>query len=139
MSQASGPIGQSPRAAGDLTVLTAWTDAVAEVLARRPARIEALFGEARDGGWRAELGLPEPSSQLGRALDAVRDLVASLAPPEAPPTFEAVLDAAEAERDGEDGPESVARRVLLAVLEQWLTREPAPSSQPSNRAQARSD
>ena len=130
---------QPPLAGGDLTVLTAWTEAVAEVLAHRADRIEALFSEARDGGWRAELGLPAPSSQLGRALDAVRDLVASVTPPEAPPTFEAVLGAAEAERDGEDGLESVARRVLLAVLEQRLTRQPGARSQPSNQAQARSD
>ena len=121
----------------DLTVLTGWAEAVAEVLAHQPDRIDAPFHEARAGApWRAELGLREPSTHLSHALETIRNLVSSATPNEAPPTFDAVLSAAETERQSEGGLESVARRVLLAVLEQRLTRQPAAGAKPSSRGQA---
>jgi hypothetical protein len=44
----------------ELTVLTAWAEAVSEAAAYAPQRIDALLAEARAGArWRARLGLPE--------------------------------------------------------------------------------
>src|SRR5262249_42598840 len=51
--------------ADELTIVTAWAEGVAEVLAYAPDGAAKLLEEARSGAtWRADLGLPEPSRQL---------------------------------------------------------------------------
>jgi hypothetical protein len=108
---------------GDLTVLTAWAEAVSEILESRADRIEGLFAEAGAGAsWRSDLGLPEPSRELCRALDSLEELVRSAESPGAPPSFEGVLRVAEQEREEDAGLDGLVRRALLSTLEQRLTR-----------------
>jgi hypothetical protein len=113
-----------PLEIGDLTVLTAWSEAVAEILAQGPERVEAVLGDALAGSpWRAELGLPEPSSKLSQALESMANLVRSATSTGIPLTFDAVLGAAETTSNDEAGLDGLARRALLSMLEQRRTRQ----------------
>jgi len=54
----------------ELTILTAWAEGVAEVLAYAPGEVQALLTEAsRGAAWRASLGLVEPSRNSARRSD----------------------------------------------------------------------
>ncbi len=109
----------------ELTILTAWAEAVAEMLAYAPWRAEALLAEARSGAaWRAALGLPEPSPQLGRAIGSMSREVLAAAPQDGLPTFDEVLSAANEDRSAEPQLDSVVRQVLRAMLEERRTRQP---------------
>jgi hypothetical protein len=109
----------------ELTVLTAWAEAAAEVLAYAPGDTAAVLGEARSGApWRASLGLPEPSPQLSTAIEAMRNEVLT-ATDGAQPTFATVLSAAGEDRSDEPALDALVRRVLRAMLEERKTRETA--------------
>jgi hypothetical protein len=104
--------------APDLTIVTAWSDAVAEALEHAPEQVGALVEDARPGApWRRQLGVPEPSVPLAQALTAVADTVAS-----ADAGFPGARDAAilgllrAASADGA-APVSLARAVLGSALE----------------------
>ncbi len=115
-----------PLEVSELTVLTAWAEAVAETLANAPDQIESLFSQARAGApWRAELSLPEPEPQLRAALETIADVVRSATPAGDPPTFDSALSAAEEEQEDEDRLERLVRRALVSMLEQRRTRQPA--------------
>ena len=110
----------------ELTILTAWAEAMAEMLAYAPGRAAALLAEARSGAaWRADLGLPEPSPQLGEAIDSMSREVLAAAPQDGLPTFDEVLSAANEDRSAEPQLDSVVRQVLRAMLEERRTRQPA--------------
>jgi hypothetical protein len=113
--------------AQDLTVLTAWAEAVAEAMAYAPARIPALLEAARAGApWRRAFGLPEPCRQLDEAIDSIeRALGLGAGPSSDPPTFDAALASAREDRPGETDLDTLARRVLLSMLEQRRTRQPS--------------
>jgi hypothetical protein len=103
--------------APDLTIVTAWSDAVAEALEHSPEQAGPLMDDARPGApWRRQLGVPEPSAALARALTAVADTVA------AADAGDGARDAAilallrTASTDG-DAPVSLARAVLRSALE----------------------
>jgi hypothetical protein len=103
----------------DLTVLTAWAEAVAEVLAYAPERIESLLAEALPGApWRATLGLDEPSARLGEAIGFMREAVL------ARPSADALLASAGEDRPDEPALEVLVRAVLRSMLEQRRTRQP---------------
>jgi hypothetical protein len=109
----------------ELTVLTAWAEAVAEVLAYLPERVTALLAEARAGApWRAALALPEPSPRLSEAFESMGQAVRAASPPGGVPTFDALLTAANTEAPGEGTLDGLVRRVLLSMLEQRRTRQP---------------
>jgi hypothetical protein len=110
----------------DLTVLTAWAEAIAEALAFAPERLPALFEAARAGApWRQAFGVPEPCPQLDEAIDAMeRALRNTAASSGDPPSFDAVLAWAREDRPRERKLDTLARRVLLAMLEQRRTRQP---------------
>jgi hypothetical protein len=109
----------------DLTVLTGWAEAVAEVLAHAPDRLEAVLAEARaDVSWRDKLGLPQPSPRLSQAIDAMAGAVRAATSADGATSFDALLAVAADDRRDEDGLERVARRVLLSMLEQRWTRQP---------------
>jgi hypothetical protein len=109
----------------ELTILTAWAEAVAEILTYAPGRAASLLAEALPGAaWRAELGLAEPSAQLGQAIDLMSQVVLATMGPDGVPSFDAVLSATT-----EDGPDDsqlgcVVKRVLRAMLEERRTRQP---------------
>ena len=109
----------------ELTILTAWAEGVSEASAYAPQRIDALLAEARAGAaWRAELGLPEPSAQLSEALDSLAGLVGAAVAPADAPRFDVLLTHAGEDRTDEGPSERLARRVLLAMLEERATRQP---------------
>jgi hypothetical protein len=130
----AAPRSPSPRAAAtsapileldDLTVLTAWAEAVAEVLAYAPEHANALFAEARSGArWRRTLGLPEPSARLGEAIDSMDRAVRASAPDGGTCTFASLLIAVGEDDPDEPEMDGLTRRVLRAMLEQRRTRQP---------------
>jgi hypothetical protein len=116
----------------DLTILTAWAEAVAEVLAYTPERVAALLAEARTSApWRAPLGLPEPSPRLSEAIDSLGQTVQALTPTGEPPTLDALLAATAVDPPGELEVDRVARRTLLSMLEQRRTRQPPEGDPPT--------
>lgn len=56
----------------DQTVLLAWSDAVAQALARNPGAIDTIVDSARTGAsWRTDLRVPQPAGALANALNAL--------------------------------------------------------------------
>jgi hypothetical protein len=105
--QAAGaPLGTS-----DLTVLSAWAQAVVDSLGSSTA-VEAVLAALKPGaGWRTEAGLAQPTGQLSAALDALADCVASaLASDE---SFAAAVESA----GPADDLQAMAHLTLLAALE----------------------
>jgi len=108
----------------DLTVLTGWAEAVAETLAHAPERIPALVADARPGAaWRSELGIAEPSPQLGEAIERLDERTQAAARPGGTPTFDAVLAAAYESRSGEQTLGELVGSVLRSTLEQLRSRQ----------------
>jgi hypothetical protein len=112
----------------DLAVLTGWAEAVAEVLAYAPERLEAVLAEARaDAPWRDKLRLPQPSPRLSQAIDAMAIAVRAATSADGATSFDALLAVAADDRPDEDGLDFVVRRALLSMLEQRRTRQPVPA------------
>lgn len=111
----------------ELTVLTAWAEAVAEALAYAPERFTGLLSEAHAGAsWRRELGLPEPSQRLGEAIDAMERVLRRAAESATEHlAFPALIAIASEDPPREDALDTLVRRVLLSMLEQRCTREPS--------------
>jgi hypothetical protein len=108
---------------GDVTILTAWAEAVAEALALAPERAGRVLEEARAGApWRSVLGLPEPSARLGDAIDCMRRAVEGVTPPEGTPIFDALLAASGDDRPGEERLDRMVRQALLSTLEERRSR-----------------
>jgi hypothetical protein len=113
----------------DLTILTAWAEGVAEVLAHGPGGAPRLLAEAAGGAaWRGGPGLPQPSAQFGNAIEALSKVVMTAGVDESPPTFESVLNAASEYRHGECRIDAMVRQVLRAMLEERQTRHAAGST-----------
>jgi hypothetical protein len=113
----------------ELTILTAWAEGVSEAAAYAPERIDGLLAAAGPGAsWRAELGLPEPSSRLAAAIASLAR-AAHAAPPAADEsTFDSMLIAAKEDHWGETTLDGVVRRALLSMLEERRTRQPTQAS-----------
>jgi hypothetical protein len=109
----------------ELTILTAWAEGVSEAAEYTAERIDALLAEARAGAtWRAGLGLPEPSSRLTDALEALERLVHAAATRAGTPMFDELLTKAAVDPPGEEAVDRLVRRVLLSMLEERATRQP---------------
>ena len=109
----------------ELTVLTAWAEAIGEVLAYTPEHCEALLADARSGAaWRPVFGLPEPSPQLAHAIDLMCQAVGAAAPRGETPTFDALLTATSKDRSDDDPLDILISRVLRSMLEERRTRQP---------------
>jgi hypothetical protein len=122
----SAPPTPQPLQGEELTIVTAWAEAISEALAYAPEHLDALLPEARAGApWRAGLGLPEPSARLSAAIDSIGRLVAAVAPVPAPSQFDALLRAARQDPPAEPALDGLARRVLLAMLEERRIRQAA--------------
>jgi hypothetical protein len=115
----AGPPHRFSLTAEELTILTSWAEAIAEVLAFAPASIEVLAADAQSGAcWRGELGVCEPSSPLGRALNcAARTACTALASGGNAPLVSALL-AADDSQAGESAIEGLAYAVLRSALRQ---------------------
>jgi hypothetical protein len=115
----------------DLTVLTGWTEAVAEALVHAPEQIPMLVADARPGAaGRSALGIAEPTEQLAAAIESLDELLQATGP-----TLDAALAAAAEDRSGEQALEELVRAVLRSTLEQLCSRSPAPSK-PSHAQQS---
>jgi hypothetical protein len=113
----------------DLTVLTGWAEAVAETLAHAPERIPALMADARPGAaWRSELGIAEPSAQLGEAISSLDEKLQAATRSGGTPTFDAALVAASEDRSGEHTLGELVDSVLRSTLEQHRSRQLVPDS-----------
>jgi hypothetical protein len=107
----------------DLTVLTGWTEAVAEALVHAPEQIPTLVADARPGAaWRSALGIAEPTEQLAAAIESLDELLQATGP-----TVDAVLAAAAEDPPGEQALDELVRAVLRSTLEQLCSREAVAS------------
>jgi len=62
----------------ELTILTSWSEAVAEAMAVSPQGVEAVLSDARPGApWRKAFGIEEPSPKLAAAIEALAAFVAN--------------------------------------------------------------
>jgi hypothetical protein len=107
----------------DLSVLTAWAEAVVEALSFAPERTGEVLAACRRGTpWRAAMRLPEPSARLGAAIESMERSVGALDVADLGQTSDALLAALA--QDLPDGAplDGLVRRVLLAMLEERRTR-----------------
>jgi hypothetical protein len=120
----------------DLTVLTAWAEAVVEAVSYAPERTAEVLAEGgRAAPWRAAIGLPEPSAGLGAAIDSMKRAVSALDVAHGEPTSDALLAAVAQDPPDEDPLDGLVRRVLLAMLEERRTRQPDSRPTQGTRAQ----
>jgi hypothetical protein len=109
----------------ELTVFTAWAEAVVEAVSHAPERTAEVFAEGGPGApWRAVMELPEPTDRLGAAIESMEQAVGALDVADGEPTSDAVLAAAAQDSPDEDTLDGLVRRVLLAMLEERRTRRP---------------
>jgi hypothetical protein len=107
----------------DLTILTGWTEAVAEALAYAPHQTLPLLGDAgAEAPWRGSFGLLEPPAPVAQAIDALERIVQSSFEGQSTPTFDAVLAATQTPQPDESALDGLARRVLRSVLDQLRSR-----------------
>ncbi len=108
----------------ELTILTGWSQAVAEAVSAVPDSVEALLSDtASDATWRTALNLPAPSDRLSDAFRALRDIVeGSLA--DAGQTAAALFAEAAADAADEPAIAQLVRRVLRSTLDQRRSRQP---------------
>jgi hypothetical protein len=119
------PVGPPPRpilTADELTILTSWAEAIAEVLAFAPTSIEALAADVQPGArWRDELRLCEPSPPLGHAIHRlVQTARTAVTEGDDLPLDTALLATASAERD-QSALDGLADAVLRSALQQRQT------------------
>jgi hypothetical protein len=108
----------------DLTALTGWAEAVAQILAQAPERIPALLADARPGAaWRSGLDIADPSPRLDKAIASVSAVIDGATSAGGPPSFDAVLAASREIRAGEQPLDELVRSALRAALEQLLSRQ----------------
>jgi hypothetical protein len=69
--------------------------------------------------------LPEPSTQLAAAIQSMQRTIDTLDAADGQPTSEALLTAAGQDPPDEHPLDGLVRRVLLAMLEERRTRQPA--------------
>jgi hypothetical protein len=107
----------------ELTILTGWVEAVAEALAHAPDLLPALLAEARSGAeWRASVGIGKGASTVDRAIDCIAEVIRVATPQGRPPSVDAVLMAAQEDREEEEQLSGVSRRVLRSTLELRIAR-----------------
>ena len=109
----------------DLSVLTAWAEAVVEAVSYAPERTAEVLADGRPGArWRTAMGLPEPSARLGAAIESMEQALGALDVADGEPTSDALLAAAAQDPPDEEPLDGLVRRVLLAMLEERRTRRP---------------
>jgi len=87
----------APLESEELTILTSWAEAIAEVLSDAPERAQAVLADPLPGApWRAALGIEEPSQPLSSAIDSMQESVRRTIATTDQPTLNAVLAVANA-------------------------------------------
>jgi hypothetical protein len=100
-----------------------YDQALAEALVNDPECIEGLLADAQGNTqWRAELGIPEPSSRLSQAIYFLSQAVRAITSQNGNLTLDRLHAALLEDRPGEDTLERLARRVLRSTLEQVRTQ-----------------
>ena len=113
-------------AVDELSVLTAWAEAVAEALAHAPECVSAVLTEASpDAGWRSALGLEAPSCGLAEAIDSMRRTVRAAVAAHGVAALETTASTLRETRPAEPELDGLVRRALLAMIEERGTRQPA--------------
>jgi hypothetical protein len=108
----------------ELTILTGWAEAVAEMLTCAPERVDDVLADARAGSaWRATLGIAEPSPQLSTAIHSIGQAIRAAAPEGGAPSLDALYFSSQGDARGEDGLERLARRVLGMTVEDLHIRQ----------------
>ncbi len=108
---------------GELTILTSWAEAVAEVLAATPEHVYALLDDADEHApWRDAFAIAEPSEHLSRALQKLsRTVRAATADGDQSP--EALLRALRDDEPDATGLPRLVRHVLRSAVEQRQLRQ----------------
>jgi hypothetical protein len=110
--------------AEELTILTGWTQALAESMEYAPECVEALLADVNAGApWRSAFRIPEPSQQLSEAIRFMSRAVRAVTPAGREPTPAALHIPCREDRPDEHGLEALVRRVLRSMLEQVRTRQ----------------
>jgi hypothetical protein len=113
----------------DLSVLTAWAEAVVEVVSHAPDRTAEVLADGRPGApWRTAMGLAQPSDWLGAAIESMQQTVGALYVADGESASDALLAVAGQEPPDDDPLDRLVRRVLLAMLEERRTRQPRTGS-----------
>lgn len=109
----------------ELTVLTAWAEAVSEALVYAPGRAADVLAAARPAApWRKALNLSPPSPRIGHGIDLLDEALQAATSQSGelgPDGLSAFSDPAFTGVDGLDG---LVRRVLVSTIEARLTRQP---------------
>jgi hypothetical protein len=117
------PADQLRLPAEELTILTSWAEAMAEVLAFAPTTIEELAADAQSGAsWRGELPIREPSSALRQALHCIAQTARSAVESGSNAALDSTLLEAD---DGQSGGSALVRlacAVLRSALRQRQSR-----------------
>jgi hypothetical protein len=122
-TQSASPPAEPRLQPEEFTILRSWAEAVAEVLASSPARLDRALAELEGGlPWRAVLGIEEWSSALTDAFEAMRRLLTDDAPADVEPTLDRVLAVVRSDQSGTQESETLARGVLRLALEQRRIR-----------------
>lgn len=108
----------------ELTILTGWAQALAEVLAYEPQYVPLLLADAEAGAaWRVAFNLPQPSFRLNEALRIMVHIVSEAIGIGTVPAIEALHLSCRDARSTKHGLDGLVRRVLWATLEQLRTRQ----------------
>jgi hypothetical protein len=108
----------------ELSILTAWTQALVEAMAYAPDRVEWLLADACAGApWRRALRIAEPSPPLCEAIGFVGRAIRSVAPSGGPPALDALHIWSREDRPEEQRLERLVRRVLRSTLEPFRARQ----------------
>jgi hypothetical protein len=109
-----------PLGADDVSILTAWAEAVAEALTCAPERIDAVLADAAaDASWRSGLGITPPSPPLSDAMDAMGNVVRTTASKYGATLIDVLIATDE---DEWSEPNRLAARVLRSRLAQRRSR-----------------
>ena len=115
----------APRAldCDELSILTGWAQALAEGLVYEPECVEALLDDAQGNTpWRAVFGIPEPSSQLSRAIYFISQAIRSVTSQSGDTDLDEVRFSCLEDRPAEDALDRLACQVLRSTLEHVRTR-----------------
>lgn len=103
----------------ELTILTGWSQAVAEAVSAAPDAVQRVLDDAGDSApWRAALNLPAPSARLTEAFATLEDLVRAGSSDGVPTAAALFAQAATASADDDPDVAQLVRRVLRSTLDQ---------------------
>ena len=113
-----------PMEVDEVSILTGWAEGVAEALAYAPERAQDLLDDAAETApWRDAVGLATPPARVTEAIDSIAQMLTAASPASGPPSFDALLLAAQQSQPDELPLDRLARRVLRSALEQLRTRQ----------------